>query len=258
MERIIKITQGNINNGHIYLSKIIDIFPKECVGGSNAKSAGKEITLNVYGVGEIITDIAGDKKIFRNRSWAKSFFRNNKIVNDDSVCIKKIDKFTFNLSPSSNKANEQTSDTNTIPQSDQKTAEINSDPNSYYGDKSYEQIKIPSSGLVIAEPWISKILSGKKTWEMRGKHTKKFETIALIKKGSGTIVGTARIIDSIGPFDRNEMVANTYKHQIPEQMIRSGEVDKWNHAWVLDEITAYEKPMPYNHPSGAVTWVTLK
>ncbi|MBD8246954.1 ASCH domain-containing protein [Xanthomonas campestris] len=43
-------------------------------------------------------------------------------------------------------------------------------------------------GLVIDEPWISLILSGQKTWEMRSRATSIRGRIALIKKGSGTEV----------------------------------------------------------------------
>jgi hypothetical protein len=41
-------------------------------------------------------------------------------------------------------------------------------------------------GLIIREPWISLILSGKKTWEMRSKSCPQRGVIALILKGSKT------------------------------------------------------------------------
>ena len=28
-------------------------------------------------------------------------------------------------------------------------------------------------------------------------------------------------------------------------------------AWVLEEVVKFKRPVPYKHPSGAVTWVTL-
>lgn len=45
--------------------------------------------------------------------------------------------------------------------------------------------------LVIAEPWIGLILDGSKTWEMRSRATRKRGRIALIRKGSGQVVGVA-------------------------------------------------------------------
>jgi len=29
------------------------------------------------------------------------------------------------------------------------------------------------------------------------------------------------------------------------------------YAWVLEDVVPFKKPVPYKHPSGAVTWVTL-
>jgi hypothetical protein len=46
-------------------------------------------------------------------------------------------------------------------------------------------------GLVIDEPWVSLITAGKKTWEMRSRNTLVRGRIALIRKGSKTIVGVA-------------------------------------------------------------------
>jgi len=51
--------------------------------------------------------------------------------------------------------------------------------------------------LIIDEPWISKILSGEKTLEMRSRHTKIRGRIGLIRKGSGLIVGDVWLDDSI-------------------------------------------------------------
>jgi len=48
-------------------------------------------------------------------------------------------------------------------------------------------------GLLINSPWIEMILEGKKTWEIRGANTKLRGPIALIKSGSGKVVGTCAI-----------------------------------------------------------------
>lgn len=108
------------------------------------------------------------------------------------------------------------------------------------------------TGLVIDEPWISKIMSGEKTWEMRSRSTTKRERIALIKKGSGTVVGIATIKDVVGPFDDAQIGATFERHQVPTNMI-----GKWRYGWVLENVRALAAPVPYIHRSGAVTWVTL-
>ncbi|KGJ92089.1 ASCH domain-containing protein [Thalassotalea sp. ND16A] len=114
-----------------------------------------------------------------------------------------------------------------------------------------------NTGLVIADPYVSQILSGEKTWEMRSQRTAKRETIALIKKGSGQIWGSAKIVDCIGPLSFSELIQASGFHGISKQQVEAGLLDKWNYAWVLEDIQVFEQPKAYNHPSGAVIWVDL-
>jgi len=48
-------------------------------------------------------------------------------------------------------------------------------------------------GLIIDTPHIDNILSGQKTWEMRSTQTKQRGLVALIRKGSGTVVNRPEI-----------------------------------------------------------------
>lgn len=111
--------------------------------------------------------------------------------------------------------------------------------------------------LVIDEPWISKILRGEKTWEMRSRHATHRGPIALIRKGSGQIFGVAELVDSEGPLDLTELQAARDKHQIPIQRYESGELIKWDIAWKLANVRPLPRPVSYQHPFGAVTWVNL-
>ncbi|MEC9386070.1 ASCH domain-containing protein [Marinobacter sp. bablab_jr008] len=111
-------------------------------------------------------------------------------------------------------------------------------------------------GLIIDQPWIDKILKGYKTWEMRSARTTIRGPIALIEKGSGTIVGVGSILDSIGPLCFEEVFENEIKHNVgPEIYTRDGY--KWNHAWVLGDVLPLVQPIKYQHRSGAVVWVEL-
>ena len=111
-------------------------------------------------------------------------------------------------------------------------------------------------GLVIAEPYISQILSGDKTWELRSRQTTKRGPIALIKKGSGKIVGTA-LLSGVGPKLELGSFAKYYsKHRFPNEKARSPDF-KWWVPWILDDVVKLDVPISYNHPSGAVTWVNL-
>lgn len=109
--------------------------------------------------------------------------------------------------------------------------------------------------LVVNEPWISMILAGEKTWEMRSKHTSVRGRIALIRKGSGTVVGLADVTDSIGPFDEIAWRAHHTRHRIPVE--RYAETARWNIAWQLENVRPLAKPVPYAHPNGAVIWINL-
>ena len=110
--------------------------------------------------------------------------------------------------------------------------------------------------LVIDQPWINLILSGQKIWEMRSTSTSIRGPIALIEKGSGTIVGTATLEDSREPLTPLEMTAWRHAHQIPAQRSEAAGF-KWFTPWVLSDVVRLSQPVRYQHPSGAVIWVTL-
>lgn len=114
-----------------------------------------------------------------------------------------------------------------------------------------------SRGLIIAEPWIDHILVGRKDWEMRSQPTSVRGWFGLIRKGSGTVVGLAQLVECGRVLNRDEMIASINHHRIPEDMIRRGEVEKWVVPWKLADIIPLVRPVPYEHKAGAVTWVTL-
>lgn len=112
-------------------------------------------------------------------------------------------------------------------------------------------------GLIIDTPWIDHILEGRKDWEMRSQATSMRGWIGLIRKGSGQVVGLARLVDCGKALTKDEMIANEAHHRIPPRMIHSGEVAKWCVPWKLTDIRPLAKPIPYKHKSGPVIWVTL-
>jgi len=97
---IVQLTEGNINNNHIYLSGVWDLFPERVIGGpSKAEPAAATLELNI-GFGEpIVTDIAGDKKIFRQRRWVSGFFERNNLKAGDKVVIKKTADLQYHIYP---------------------------------------------------------------------------------------------------------------------------------------------------------------
>lgn len=113
-----------------------------------------------------------------------------------------------------------------------------------------------TQGLVIDEPWIGHILAGRKIWEMRSKLTKKRGQVALIRKGSGLVVGTAKIFDCRSALTPETMQTYFENHQIPQSLVLSPNY-KWLTPWVLTEIQPLDRAVRYQHPFGAVTFVNL-
>lgn len=116
---------------------------------------------------------------------------------------------------------------------------------------------IAFKALIVDTPYIDLILEGKKTWDLRSSHSSIRGRIALIRKGSGTIVGAIDIVDSIGPLSHQELVANSGKHHLREEDLKDPKMAKWRYAWVLKNGRKLAAPIPYRHPQGAVIWVNL-
>jgi len=114
-----------------------------------------------------------------------------------------------------------------------------------------------SKGLIINTPFIDWILEGRKTWELRSQATQQRGPIALIQKGTGMVMGVARLVDSTGPMTDVEMAASGHLHAVTPERLKLPEVAKYRHAWVLADARRLPKPVAYVHPAGAVKWVTL-
>lgn len=113
--------------------------------------------------------------------------------------------------------------------------------------------------LIVDEPWMSYILKGEKTWEMRKRQCKIRGPIALIRKGSGQVVGVAEVTDSLPPVTTlTDFAAAESKHRIPPTRQPRSFADGWTNPWVLAKAQPLARPVRYRHPSGAVIWVNLE
>lgn len=110
-------------------------------------------------------------------------------------------------------------------------------------------------GLIVREEPMKRILNGTKTWEMRSRKSHIRGKIALITSKSGTVVGTAEMVDCIGPLTVREWNANLSKmglgndHKITK-ISEIGDV----YAWVLKDAKRFKKPIPYTHKPGIINW----
>jgi hypothetical protein len=114
-------------------------------------------------------------------------------------------------------------------------------------------------GLVIGEPWIGLILAGKKTWEMRPGNCTMRGPIALIKKGTGHVVGVAEILGALSPLRSAEEYAKAEQfHAVPLSEQPGAIKKRWTTPWVLRNARALSAPAPYKHKNGAQAWVILE
>jgi len=96
----IELTQGNINNDHLYLSSVIEFFPSDSIGGSNESSLAPRALEVHSGISSpVCTDIAGDKKIFRRRAWVGEFFEVHNLAVGDRVVIEKTGADRYHVYP---------------------------------------------------------------------------------------------------------------------------------------------------------------
>jgi hypothetical protein len=110
--------------------------------------------------------------------------------------------------------------------------------------------------LLIRRPWIDLILDGKKTWEIRGSRTSVREAIGLVASGSGTVIGVCELIECVGPLTAEEFYKNAKKAGMRPSEAKLGWYPQ-TYAWVLAKPRILKRPVPYQHPSGAVIWVRL-
>jgi hypothetical protein len=97
---IITLTQGNLNNDHLYLTEIMSLFPSSSVGGSSEADQAKQLLEVHSGIGTPVqTDIAGDKKIFRKRAWVGEFFRTHELKAGDKVVVERTGEYRYHVYP---------------------------------------------------------------------------------------------------------------------------------------------------------------
>jgi DNA polymerase III epsilon subunit-like protein len=93
-----EITQGNIDNNHIYLRSFFEKFPADAIGGSNrASAAQREIAVDWGGGAVVMTDLDGAKRFFRKRGWIREFFERNGLRAGDMVTVEEVGPYAYCL-----------------------------------------------------------------------------------------------------------------------------------------------------------------
>lgn len=93
-----EITQGNIDNDHIYLRGFLDKFPADAIGGSNrASAAQREISVDWGGGTVVMTDLDGTKRFFRKRGWIREFFARHGARAGDMVTVEEVASYSYRV-----------------------------------------------------------------------------------------------------------------------------------------------------------------
>jgi hypothetical protein len=94
----VKITEGNIRNHHIYLAKVMALFPADVLGGCNKVHAAPFRLRICWGNETVDTDIDATKRMFRGRGWVAKFFKENRIAAGDEVMLERTGPYCFRVS----------------------------------------------------------------------------------------------------------------------------------------------------------------
>lgn len=98
---VVTLTQGNIDNNHIYLSRHLDFFPGDAIGAPNRHDGvGTPLRLHFDGLADTVeTDIPSDKKFFRDRASVGEFFTRHSLHAGDQVAIERLAAREYHIMP---------------------------------------------------------------------------------------------------------------------------------------------------------------
>jgi hypothetical protein len=98
VSRFLTITQGNLDNSHMYLTPCMDLFPEDVLGGADASQAAAR-SVRVQWADEVVeTDIVRDKHIFRRRGWVRKFFSADRITAGERVLLEQLEPYLYRVS----------------------------------------------------------------------------------------------------------------------------------------------------------------
>jgi hypothetical protein len=96
---VIELTQGNIDNSHIYLREAMTLLPEAALGGGNADESGQELEIVWGGDEAAVSDVDSKKMIFRKRGWVKTFFALHGLRGGDKVVVQRIGDKRLHIFP---------------------------------------------------------------------------------------------------------------------------------------------------------------
>lgn len=98
VSRYLAITQGNLDNQHMYLTECMDMFPDDVMGGPDESQAAPRKVRVHYGSSAVDTDIVQAKHIFRRRGWVGDFFSASRVAAGDRVLLEQLEPYSYRVS----------------------------------------------------------------------------------------------------------------------------------------------------------------
>ncbi len=96
--RTLTVTQGNLNNHHLYLTEVLDLFPEDVIGGPNREQAAPRTVRVLWGESTVETDIVRVKQIFRRRKWVRLFFASAGVREGDRILLEQLEPYKYRVS----------------------------------------------------------------------------------------------------------------------------------------------------------------
>jgi len=107
-KRLIRITDGNVRQNHLYVAEHLDFFSPDIVGPPKLEGElnGRGIKIYLEGLDETVkTDIGSERKngqprrMFRQRAWVGRFFHHHKLKGGDLLALERIADRKYRLYP---------------------------------------------------------------------------------------------------------------------------------------------------------------
>ncbi len=98
VSRYLTVTQGNLDNNHLYLTEVLDIFPEDVFGGPDVTHEASRIVRVQWGDEVVDTDIDRTKNIFRKRGWVGEFFGANRVQAGDRILLEQVEPYLYRVS----------------------------------------------------------------------------------------------------------------------------------------------------------------
>ncbi len=99
------------------------------------------------------------------------------------------------------------------------------------------------------------IVKGEKKWEIRRRRTNVRGEICIVS--GGKIIGSAELVDVLGPFSVEELMRFKDLHRVDEEFLREYAAGKQLFAWVFENPKEFKEKKKIKLPRGAQVWVKI-